>query len=89
MDLRATATMIWRVIGGVFLIYSVATAIVQFGVVTGTFGQIMDRESLYTGATLFAMFLWPIVSGIAGLIVILASRSLAGLVVRGLDFNDS
>ena len=88
MDLRTVATVIWRVIGGVFLIYAVATAIVQFGVVTGTFGQIMDSESLYTGATLFAMFLWPMVSGLAGIIVILASRSLAGLVASGLDIKD-
>ena len=88
MELRAIATVIWRVIGGVFLIYAVATAIVQFGAVTGTFGQIMDDESLYTGVTLFAMFLWPMVSAIAGIFVILASRLLARLVVRGLDSND-
>ena len=87
MELRAIATIIWRVIGGVFLIYAVATAIVQFGAVAGTFGQLefMDDESLYSGATLIAMFLWPMVSAIAGITVILASRSLAGLAVRGLD----
>jgi len=88
MNLRAIATLIWRVIGGVFLIYAVATAIVQFGAVSGTFGQIMDDESLYTGVTLFSIFLWPMVSAIAGVLVILASRSLAGLVVRGLDSKD-
>jgi hypothetical protein len=85
MNLRAIATVIWRVIGGVFLIYAVATAIVQFGAVSGTFGQIMDDESLYNGVTLFSIFLWPMVSAVAGVLVILASRSLAGLVVRGLD----
>lgn len=88
MELRTLATVIWRVIGGVFLIYAVATAIVQFGAVSGSFGQIMDDESLYTGATLFAILLWPMVSGIAGIVVVLASHSLAGLVVRGLDAND-
>ena len=88
MDLRTIATVIWRVIGGVFLIYGFATAIVQFGAVTGTFGQIMDGESLYTGATIFAMFLWPMVLGLTGIIVFLTSRSLADLVVRGLDTND-
>ena len=88
MDLRTTATIIWRVVGGVFLIYAVTTAIVQFGAVTGTFGRIMDGDSLYTGATLFAIFLWPMVSGLAGIVVILTSRSLAGLVVHGLDTND-
>lgn len=87
MELRAIAIVIWRVIGGVFLIYAVATAIVQFGAVAGTFGQLefMDDESLYSGTTLFAMFLWPTVLAIAGIAIILASRSLAGLVVRGLD----
>ena len=88
MDIRTLATVIWRVIGGVFLIHAVATAIVQFGAVSGTFGQVMDDASLYTGTTLFAIFLWPIVSGIAGIVVVLASRTLAGLVIRGLDAND-
>ena len=89
MEVRAIATVIWRVIGGVFLIYAVATSIVQFGAVAGTFGQLefMDDESLYTGATLFAMFLWPVVSAVAGIAVILGSRFLAGLVVRGLEVS--
>ena len=90
MKPRAIAIVIWRVIGGVFLIYAVATALVQVGVVAGTFGQLefMDDESLYAGSTLFAMFLWPIVLSVAGVAVILASRFLAGFVVRGLDSSD-
>ena len=86
--MRQLATVIWRVIGGVFLIYAVATAIVQFSAVNGTFGQIMDDESIYEDVTLFAIFLWPVVSAFAGIIVILTSSSLAELVVRGLDLTD-
>lgn len=85
MELRSIAIVIWRSIGCVFVIYGVATAIVQFGVVTGTFGQIMDSESLYTGSTLFAMFLWPIVLSTTGLIMFLASRGLAGVVVHRIE----
>lgn len=88
MELRVFATVVWRVVGGVFLIYSVSTAIVQFGAVSGSFGQIMDDESLYTGVTLFAIFLWPMVLAIAGIIVIMSSRKLAGLVTGGLDSSD-
>jgi hypothetical protein len=89
VGLRAITIVIWRVIGGVFLIYAVTLAIVQFGAVTGAFGQIMDDESLYTSKILFSIFLWPAVCAVAGIVVILASRLLADIVLRGLDSNGS
>ncbi len=88
MEARTLATLVWRIVGVVFIIDGIATAIVQFVAVTGTFGQFMDNESLLTGTTLFAIFIWPIVLSIAGIIIIFVSHSLAGLVVRGLDVND-
>ena len=88
MEARTLATLIWRIVGAAFIIYGIATGIVQFVAVTGTFGQIMDDESLLTGTTLFAIFVWPVVLSIAGIIIIFLSRGLAGLVARGLDVND-
>ena len=88
MKTRTLATLVWRIVGVVFIIYGVATAIVQFVAVTGTFGQFMDSESLSTGTTLFAIFIWPLVLSIAGTIVVFTSRGLAGLVAHGLDVND-
>jgi uncharacterized membrane protein len=88
MDLRSLAIVVWRIIGTVFLIYAAATVIVQFGAVSGTFGQIMDGESLYTGSTLFAIFLWPTILSVVGVAVIATSRALAGFVVRGVDSDD-
>ncbi len=88
MDARTLATLIWRIIGVVFIIYGFATAIVQFVAVTGTFGQFMDSESLLTGTTLFAIFIWPVVLSILGIVIIYVSRGLAGLVARNLDVND-
>jgi len=85
MDLQNLAIVVWRVIGVVFLTNAVANVVVQFGAVSATFGQIMDDESLYRGSTLFAIFLWPMVLAVMGTVFILASRTLARLVVRGLD----
>lgn len=85
MELPAITIVIWRTVGVTFVIYGAATAIVQYGVVTGTFGKIMGSDSLYTGVSLFTMFLWPIVLVVTGLAIVFASRSLAGLVLRGLD----
>ena len=89
MFLRAIAVVIWRVIGYVFVIYGIVSAVVQLGIMSGTFGLIMDIEPLYEGVKFFTMFMWPIVLIIAGLIIVLASRRLSGLVTRGLyDSND-
>lgn len=85
MDMRNFSIVIWRVIGCTFIIHGVATAIVQFGAIATTFGQIMDEDSLYIGPVIVGILLWPVVLVAAGLIVITASRRLARLVLRGLD----
>ena len=89
MDTENLAAVIWRIVGGTFIIYGIITAIVQFVAVSSTFGQFMESESLYEGTALLSILLWPIVLVVAGLILILFSRVLARQVIRGLSGSSS
>jgi len=85
MEIRDIAIVIWRIVGCVFIINGLLSFVVQFAAITSTFGPIMDEETLYSATTSAAMFLWPVISILIGLIGIVASRFLAKLVVRGLS----
>ena len=71
------------------MIYGFVTATVQVMIISATFGQIMDSESLYGGSSMAAMLIWPGVLFGAGLIVALLSRVLARQVLRGLGESSS
>ena len=84
MDIRNIATVIWRIVGCVFIVNGLSSFVIQYAAITTTFGPIMDEETLYSATTSAVMFLWPVLSIVIGLIGIGASRFLAGLVARGL-----
>ncbi len=83
-DLKNIAIVIWRIVGVITIFNGVAAFFFQLAAVDSTFGQIMDRESLYTGSVVYSLLIWPTVSVIFGFIAILKSRFLADLLIRGL-----
>ena len=89
MGLERLATVIWRIIGGSFIIHGIMTAIVQFVAVGASFGQIMDTESLFVGTTLVGILLWPLIMIGSGLLIFYFSRVFARICTRGLDSTNT